>query len=89
MNTESELPLEAIAALKRGSKIEAIKQVRLSRGIGLKEAKEVVEQHIDADPILHQQLASANSQSAGSLVRWIVLLGGVAAIAWYFVREGQ
>ena len=49
----------------------------------------MVEQHIDADPILHQQLASANSQSAGSLVRWIVLLGGVAAIAWYFVREGQ
>ena len=88
MDSEKELPTEAIAALKRGSKIEAIKAIRVARGVGLKEAKEIVELHIDGNPALRAQLAAANARSAGGLMRWIVLLGSVAAIAWYFLNQG-
>jgi hypothetical protein len=37
------LPLEAIAALRRGNKIEAIKLLREKSGMGLAEAKSVVD----------------------------------------------
>lgn len=38
-----ELPAEAVAALRRGRKIEAVKIVRARFGIGLKDAKEIVD----------------------------------------------
>lgn len=41
------LPAEAIAALSRGQLIEAIKIVRAATGLGLKEAKDLVEQYRD------------------------------------------
>jgi len=82
------LPTEAIAALKAGSKIEAIRVVREQQGIGLKEAKEVVEAYIEATPTLRQQLAAASARGARGLLQWIVLLGGVAAIAWYVIIDG-
>lgn len=43
------LPAEAIAALSRGRLIEAIKIVRTATGLGLKEAKELVERYRDDD----------------------------------------
>lgn len=42
------LPPEALAALSRGQLIEAIKIVRAATGLGLKEAKDLVERHRDA-----------------------------------------
>lgn len=42
------LPAEALAALSRGQFIEAIKIVRAATGLGLKEAKDLVERHRDA-----------------------------------------
>lgn len=41
------LPAEALAALSRGQLIEAIKIVRTATGLGLKEAKDLVEQYRD------------------------------------------
>lgn len=41
------LPAEAIAALSRGQLIEAIKIVRVATGLGLKEAKDLVERYRD------------------------------------------
>ncbi len=41
------LPAEALAALSRGQLIEAIKIVRAATGLGLKEAKDLVEQYRD------------------------------------------
>lgn len=42
------LPAEALVALSRGQLIEAIKIVRAATGLGLKEAKDLVERHRDA-----------------------------------------
>lgn len=41
------LPAEALAALSRGQVIEAIKIVRAATGLGLKEAKDLVERYRD------------------------------------------
>ena len=62
------LPPDAIAALKRGSKIDAIKCVRLAHGLGLKEAKDSVEAYAQAHPAaLRSNLpgSSANHPATG------------------------
>jgi ribosomal protein L7/L12 len=41
--TQAPLPPKAHAALKAGNKIEAIKQLRMATGIGLKEAKDWID----------------------------------------------
>ena len=44
---KNELPNEVVNALLAGKKIEAIKLLRTARGLGLKEAKELVEYHLE------------------------------------------
>jgi ribosomal protein L7/L12 len=39
----SDVPAPVVAALQRGEKVEAIKQYRIATGVGLKEAKDRVE----------------------------------------------
>ena len=39
-----DMPVDVLDALTRGDKIEAIKRYRVAKGVGLKEAKDVVEQ---------------------------------------------
>lgn len=63
-NDPSHLPPEAAAALRAGKKIEAIKIVRERLGIGLKEAKELVERVGDAGPIGSRDAISTSSESA-------------------------
>jgi len=80
-NKGQELPAEAIAALKNGSKIEAIKCVREQQGLGLKEAKELVEQFIEANTEIKNHMLSANATSAKISLRWliVIVLIGIAA----------
>ena len=59
-----DLPREAIAALEHGNKIEAIKFVRMAQGVGLKEAKGIVEAFIEWNPSVKCHMASANAESA-------------------------
>ena len=47
---DNEIPQTALAALRRGNKIEAIKIVRAELGLGLKEAKDAVEAYERAHP---------------------------------------
>lgn len=51
----SPLPSEVITALQRGDKIEAIKLLRAKTGLGLKEAKDVVDGH-ESDKQMTKQL---------------------------------
>ena len=41
--SDQDSPAQVVAALERGQKIEAIKLLRELRGLGLKEAKDLVE----------------------------------------------
>ena len=85
IDAPKEIPAEAVAALARGSKIEAIKFVRESRAIGLKDAKEVVEDYIERHPAVKSRMAQANAQSAKGALRWIVLVAVASVLAWYFL----
>jgi len=78
---------EAIAALRRGNKIEAIKQVRVERNIGLKEAKDAVEDYVRGQPELQSALADAQGEAKRSAVVWIAVLIGLAIVAYYFLAR--
>jgi ribosomal protein L7/L12 len=79
------LPAEAVTALENGSKIDAIKCVREQRGLGLKEAKEFVEQFIEANPEVKSRMNAANVKSAKISLRWliVIVLLGIAAYKIY------
>jgi hypothetical protein len=71
----------AIAALYKGNKIEGIKIVREERNIGLKEAKDAVEQYLANQPSL-QSAFEAQRQGRTNLLLWLAALT-VAAIVVY------
>ena len=77
------LPSEAISALQRGNKIEAIKIVRQASKLDLKDAKDRVDDYVKNDPVLQQKFASAQAETTGSLVRWLIIIA--VAIAGYFL----
>lgn len=56
MNSPSQtIPENAIAALRSGNKIEAIKITRAETGMHLKESKEAVELYIESVPALNER----------------------------------
>jgi ribosomal protein L7/L12 len=77
------LPPEAIDALQRGNKIEAIKLVREAKRLDLKDAKDKVDDYVKNDPVLQQKFASAQAETTGSLVRWLIIIA-VAILGYFF-----
>lgn len=75
-----DLPQDVIDAIRANRKIEAIKRLRVARGIGLKEAKHAVEAFVRANPHLLDTPPPRSESGIGRLV-----LLGVAAGAAYFV----
>jgi len=75
----------AIAALQKGSKIEAIKIVRLERNLGLKEAKDCVEDYISHDPVLQRSMQQAQAEASRGFFSWLVVLLALGAAAYYFL----
>jgi hypothetical protein len=62
MNSEPELPEDVLAAIRANRKIGAIKLLRGHQNIGLKEAKEIVDAHIER----HPPSAGSRPQQSGS-----------------------
>jgi ribosomal protein L7/L12 len=87
MEQKTTIPQDAVAALHRGNKIEAIKLVREAQGIGLKEAKDLVEQFLRTDQTVQASFAQMRAQSGGSSLRWWVIVIGIAALVLYFWRR--
>jgi hypothetical protein len=75
-----EIPQDVIEALGAGRRIEAIRRLRETRSMGLKEAKEAVEawqaEHPEVAPLPRRQ-------TSGSLLLTLVI---VAALAWMFIN---
>lgn len=44
-SADSSLPIEVVTSLQRGDTIDAIRRLREARGIGLKEAKDLIDAH--------------------------------------------
>lgn len=78
---EGQLPPEAVAALNAGRKIEAIRIVREQQGIGLKEAKELVEGYVAVHPEIGAQLEQSQALGKRNWLAWLVFLGLLALFA--------
>ena len=75
------LPAEVINAISSGRKIEAIKLIREEWNIGLKEAKEIVDKHIDSDPLLKDQIQrQSNIGCLPIIVSFIIIAAGAYAL---------
>jgi ribosomal protein L7/L12 len=83
------LPQTAVAALEKGNTIEAIKIVRLERGLGLKESKDQVDAYLKSRPDLQRRMESAQAEARQGFVRWLVTFLALAAAAAYFVMQGK
>jgi ribosomal protein L7/L12 len=80
------LSTAAISALHRGNKIEAIKIVREELNIGLKEAKDAVDDYVRSQPALQSSFAAAQSEAKRSALLWLVLIV-LALLGYYFLAK--
>lgn len=82
---ETELPEDVLAAVHAGRKIDAIKLLRGRRGLGLKEAKQVIEIYIAQNP----ELVTASPSREGIGLARLVLPAAIAVLLYglydYFV----
>ena len=85
MPPASDLPPDAIAALQRGDKIEAIKITRERLGLGLKEAKDLVEAHVSADARLQETFTAAQGQSRRGCLITVGVFVLIGLIVYYVV----
>jgi hypothetical protein len=77
MNTEIELPADVVAEIQASRKVTAIKLLRAHQGIGLKEAKELVDDYMTKHP---SSPRSGVQESEGGLGRILLLILGVGLI---------
>jgi len=88
------LPGEALDALLAGNKIEAIKRLREASGLGLKEAKDLIEAYEAGDTGDAARTTSAavpmptvvSGRSGRGLVGLLVLAALGAACVWWLLR---
>ena len=81
------LDAAALAALLSGSRIDAIKRVREVQGIGLKEAKEMVDAYVASHPDLAANYAAASAEAKGVVLRWLAVIILMVVGAWYLFRK--
>jgi ribosomal protein L7/L12 len=87
-------PPAAADALRRGHKIEAIRIVREHNGLGLKEAKDLVERHEQLMVPTVEGLSPRNGLSPGEVPRssgrvtWVlVVVAIVVGVVYHFMRR--
>lgn len=82
------LPPEPATLLNEGRLIDAIKSLRQSHGLGLREAKAWVEWHIAQDPMLRVQLETRQREARRRFFLWFLLVDAVivaAVIGWLMI----
>ena len=84
-----QLPPTAVAALEQGNTIEAIKIVRLERGLDLKDSKDLVDAYLKGRPDLQRRLEAAQAEARQGFVRWLTIFFALAALLAYFVMQGR
>ena len=77
-----QVPAEAVEALKRGNKIEAIKLTRASTGMGLKDAKDAVEAVIADDAAIRMAYESNAPATSGSCLPVVVAVLVTVAVLY-------
>jgi hypothetical protein len=80
------LPAEPATLLTEGRLVDAIKSLRESQGIGLRQARDWIDWHIDQDPMLRAQLEARQRQTRRRFFFWFLVIDVVivaAVIAWF------
>jgi hypothetical protein len=80
------LPAEAATLLNEGRVIEAVKALRVSHNLGLKEAKDWIDAHIASEPLLRVQLET-QQKAARRRVFYVILVVDAliaAGLIYYF-----
>jgi len=77
------IPPDAIVALQRGDKIEAIKLTRAHAGLGLKEAKDEVDAYIASQPQLQETFAAQQTSRRGGCLTTLAVFVLVGLIVYY------
>ncbi len=85
-SSPDELPVEALAALQAGNKIEAIKVVRVARRVDLKDAKDIVDRYVAACPLLQQQMSTVGAEQGRRLVFATVVVIAIGAAVYFFTH---
>lgn len=82
-----EMPLKAVASLRRGKLIEAIKHTRDATGLGLKDSRLAVEAYLATNPAVDLKFQAARAEQRKAWL-WravlVVLIG--AAVVGYVLR---
>jgi ribosomal protein L7/L12 len=83
--TARELPDDVVAAIKSGQKIEAIKLLRLATGLGLANAKVLIDAGARLHGIKHQHTSMMDSRDtgAGLLKLFLMLLLSYGAYVYF------
>lgn len=89
VQTDAELPAEAIAALRAGDKIGAIKLVRKSAGVDLKDAKEIVDRFEarSAGAPGSSRLAPGEVPRSSPVLKWLLLVAVLGVVAVLLVQR--
>jgi len=81
------MPIQVIQALEQGNKMEAIRRLRESRNMGLKEAKEAIEAYLHANPLVNTRFQENAKDKSGSIVGLFLFV--VAAAFTYGLFESS
>lgn len=82
-----DVPKAAVAALRQGDLIEAIKVVRQERGISFQEAKAEVEGYLVSQPALKKKMDQVLATAQQRFIRWLIGFLVLAAGIGYFVMR--
>jgi len=84
------IPLEAVTLLGEGRLVEAIKVVRQTEMLGLREAKQRVDAHIARDPMLRVQLETLQRETRRKFFFWFIVVDLVitAGLVYWFNYRG-
>ena len=80
------LPAEALTLLGEGRIVEAVKSLRTSHNLGLKEAKDWVDAYIATEPLLRVQLETRRREARRKVFYVILVVDAVVAagLIYYF-----
>lgn len=86
-----ELSIEAVTLLNEGRMADAIKSLRQSEGLGLREARARVNAYLSREPMLRAQLELRQRAARRRFFLWFLLVDLVIAAAviyWMRYRNG-
>ncbi|MFH1068060.1 MAG: hypothetical protein V1794_00440 [Candidatus Glassbacteria bacterium] len=83
-----DFPESAIAALRKGNKIEAIKIVRLQWKLDLKDAKDRVEEYVESQPELKKAMKEAQAGARSRFIEFLIAMAALA-LALYYLLAGK